>query len=158
DAPCQEVVITENIDLGALFPVLLHAPGDAGRYITSGIIIVRDPETGVYNASYHRLQLHGGNRTGIQIDVGRHLGVAFEHARQIGKPLEIAVALGPDISVFYAAAFMGAQMPLSADELAAAGGLRGSALPVVPCKTVDLVVPAESEIILEGTLRHDELE
>lgn len=158
EAPCQEIVITEDIDLGRLLPVLLHAPGDAGRYITSGVVIVRDPQSGVYNASYHRLQLHGGNRTGIQIDVGRHLGVAFEHARQQGRPLDFAVALGPDLSIFYAAAFMGAQMPLDADELSAAGGLRGSALPIVQCKTIDTVVPAECEIVLEGQLHHDELQ
>ncbi|MFX5122986.1 UbiD family decarboxylase domain-containing protein, partial [Acinetobacter baumannii] len=61
-APVQEVVHRDGIDVGGLVPAVFHAPGDAGRYITAGIVVVRDPVTGIYNASYHRLQLLGGNR------------------------------------------------------------------------------------------------
>jgi 2,5-furandicarboxylate decarboxylase 1 len=149
---CQEVVVTDGIDLEKMLPVLQHTPGDAGRFITSGVVVVRDPHSGVYNASYHRLQLLGANRTAIRLDFGRHLRTAFERARDQGQALPIAVCVGPDLALAYAAAFMGAQMPLDADELAAAGGIRGAPLDVVHCVTQDLVVPAESELVLEGTI------
>ena len=149
---CQEVVATHGIDLQRTLPVLLHAPGDAGRFITAGVVIARDPESGVYNASYHRLQIVGADRTAIRLDFGRHLRTAFERARERGQALPIAVCIGPDLALAYAAAFMGAQMPLDADELAAAGGVRGAPLEVVQCVTQDLVVPASSEVVLEGSI------
>lgn len=157
-APCQEVVITENLDLGRLLPILKYAPDDVARFVTGGIVILRDPLTGAHNASYHRLQLHGGNRTGIRVEFGRHLGVALDHARQLGQRLQIASVIGTDIAVTYVAAFMGAQMPVDADELAAAGGLRGSPLPVVRGRTIDLLIPAETEIVLEGSIDPNELQ
>jgi 2,5-furandicarboxylate decarboxylase 1 len=150
-APVHENVHRE-FDLGKLLPILRHTDGDSGRFITAGIVIVKDPETGVYNASYHRLQLIGPQRTAIKLDFGRHLRAAYERAQKLGKPLPIAVCIGTDLAVHYTAATMGAQMPESADELAIAGGLRGEPLPVVKALTQDLHYPAETEIVLEGTL------
>lgn len=150
-APVHEKVHKE-FDIGKLLPVLRHTDGDSGRFITAGIVIVKDPETGVYNASYHRLQLIGAQRTAIKLDFGRHLRVAYERAQKMGKPLPIAVCIGTDLAVHYTAATMGAQMPESSDELAIAGGLRGEPIPVVKALTQDLHYPAETEIVLEGTL------
>ena len=121
-APVHENVHRE-FDLGKILPILRHTDGDSGRFITAGIVIVKDPETGVYNASYHRLQLIGPKRTAIKLDFGRHLRAAYERAQKLGKPLSIAVCIGTDLAVHYTAATMGAQMPESADELAIAGGL-----------------------------------
>jgi 2,5-furandicarboxylate decarboxylase 1 len=154
-APCQEHVHTKDFDISKMLPVLRHADADSGRFITGGIVIVQDPETGVYNASYHRLQLMGPKRTAIKLDYGRHLRAAYERAQKLGKPLPIAVCIGTDLAVHYTAATMGAQMPESADELAIAGGLRGSPLPVVKCVTQDLLIPAGSELVLEGVLQPD---
>jgi 2,5-furandicarboxylate decarboxylase 1 len=150
--PAQEVQITSDIDLGELLPVLQHAPGDSGRFITSGVVLVRDPVTGVPNASYHRLQLLGGNRTAIKLDHGRHLRAAHERAIAAGVDLPIVICLGTDISLMYAAAFMGSQMPEDADELAAAGGIQGSPLRMLRALTSDLLVPAECEIVLEARI------
>lgn len=147
---CQEVVRTAGIDLGRDLPVLRHSSGDAGRFITAGVVIVRDPETGVHNASYHRLQLLGPDRTAIRLDYGRHLRTAYERAQRLGRPLPIAVCLGSDLALHYAAAFMGSQMPLDADELAAAGGIAGRPLEMVRGVTQDLDVVAETEIVIEG--------
>ncbi|MET0670521.1 MAG: UbiD family decarboxylase, partial [Xanthobacteraceae bacterium] len=61
-APVQQQVHTKNIEIGPLLPALHHTADDAGRYLTAGIVIAKDPDTGVYNASYHRLMLAGGNR------------------------------------------------------------------------------------------------
>jgi 2,5-furandicarboxylate decarboxylase 1 len=155
-APAQERVHKTNIDLGRMLPALQHTAADAGRYITAGIVIARDPETGVYNASYHRLMLAGGNRAGIQLDFGRHLRLAFERAERRGQHLPVVVCIGADLALHYTAATMGSQMPETADELAVAGGLCGRPLPVVKAVSQDLLVPAESEIVLEGVLRIDE--
>jgi 2,5-furandicarboxylate decarboxylase 1 len=155
--PAQEVVVTSGIDLGRMFPVLQHAPGDAGRFVTAGIVVVRDPETGVYNASYHRLQLLGPDRTGVRLDFGRHLRLAVERARQLGQDLPVAVCLGADLALHYTAATMGSQMPEGADELAVAGGLAGRPLPVLRAVSQELIVPAEAEIILEGRILAEDL-
>ena len=66
-APAQQHIIREGIDLGRLLPALHHTPADAGRFITAGVVIVRDPETGVVNASYHRLQLIGAAEVAIKL-------------------------------------------------------------------------------------------
>jgi 2,5-furandicarboxylate decarboxylase 1 len=149
---CHEVVITDGIDLGRCLPVLSHAPGDAGKYITAGVVVVRDPDTGVHNASYHRLQLIGPDRTAIKLDAGRHLRTAFERAQRRGEPLSIAVCIGTDMALIYAAAFMGSQMPLDMDELSAAGGIKGAPLDLVACVTQPLAVPADTEIVIEGQI------
>lgn len=154
-APVQDHVVTSGIDLGRMLPVLHHTPADAGRFITAGIVIVRDPETGVYNASYHRLQLLGPDKTAIKLDYGRHLRLAYERAQRRGESLPVAVVIGADLALQFTAATMGSQMPETSDELAAAGGLAGRAIPVVRAVTQDLVVPAEAEFILEGRIRTD---
>ncbi len=154
-APAYERVFTKDFDIGRQLPVLRHAATDGGRFITAGIVIVRDPDTGVYNASYHRLQLAGPKRTALKLDFGRHLRLAVERAAKRGMPLPIAVCIGADVALHFTAATMGSQMPESASELAVAGGLCGRPLPVVKALTQDLLVPAESEIVLEGVVRTD---
>jgi 2,5-furandicarboxylate decarboxylase 1 len=155
-APAHEHVHRNGFDIGAMLPVLTHTPADGGRFITAGVVIARDPETGVYNASYHRLQLLGPQRTAIRLDFGRHLRLAFERAKAKGEHLPIAICIGADIALQYTAATMGSQMPENADEIAVAGGLCGRPLPVVKAASQDLLVPAEIEIVLEGVIRSDE--
>lgn len=154
--PAQQHIYRDGIDLGRMLPVLQHTAADSGRFVTAGVVIVRDPDTGVYNASYHRLQLIGPDRVAIKLDFGRHLRLAFERAQRIGVPLPVAVCIGTDIALQYTAATMGSQMPEGADEIAVAGGLAGRPLPVVKAVTQDLFVPAETEIVLEGCILTDE--
>ena len=155
-APAQQHVHTNGIDLARMLPALHHTAADSGRYVTAGIVIVRDPETGVHNASYHRLQLCGGNRVAIKLDFGRHLRLAFERAQRKGEHLPVVICIGADLALHYTAATMGSQMPEHADELAVAGGLCGRALPIVKAVSQDLIVPADSEIVLEGRILIDE--
>jgi 2,5-furandicarboxylate decarboxylase 1 len=155
-APAQDHVHTRDIDLARMLPALHHTADDAGRFITAGIVIVRDPDTGTYNASYHRLQLTGPGRTGVKLDYGRHLRLAFERAKRKGEALPIAVCIGSDLALHYTAATMGSQMPEHADELAVAGGLCGRPLPVVKGVSQDVQIPAESEIVLEGRMLVDD--
>ncbi len=156
-APAHEVVETAGFDIGKLLPALFHAPGDAGRYVTAGIVVVKDPVTGVYNASYHRLQLLGPDRVAIKLDFGRHLRLAYERSKEKGEALAVAVCIGTDLALHFTAATMGSQMPESADELAVAGGLAGKALAVVKAVSQQILVPAESEFVLEGKILIDEM-
>jgi 2,5-furandicarboxylate decarboxylase 1 len=156
NAPAQENVLREGFDLGRLLPVLHHTSADSGRFITAGVVIVCDPETSIYNASYHRLELIGPSRTAIKLDYGRHLRLAFERAKRLGVSLPVAVCIGTDLALQYMAATMGSQMPEGADEIAVAGGFAGRALPVVKAVSQDLLVPAETEIVIEGRILTDE--
>jgi len=156
NAPVHERIVTTGIDVGRRFPVLRHTAADSGRFITAGVVVTRDLETGVYNASYHRLQLGDPTHTAIQLDFGRHLRVAWERAQARGEALPIAVCIGTDIALQYAAATMGSQLPERVDELAVAGGLSGRALEVVDAVTQPLLVPAHSEIVLEGRILPDQ--
>ena len=83
-APVYEKSWTSGFDIGRQLPALRHTTSDGGRFISGGVVIVRDPETGVYNASYHRMQLIGPNRTALKLDFGRHLRFAVERAAKRG--------------------------------------------------------------------------
>lgn len=156
DGPAQEVIHRTNLNLAQMLPVLRHAPCDTGRFITGGVVLACDPQTGVYNASYHRLQLIGPDRTAIKLDYGRHLLGMFDKAQRRGQPLPIAVCLGTDLSLMFTAAFMGSQMPADADEIDAAGAMRGEPLTTLRCVSQPLSVPADTEIVIEGHVLPDE--
>jgi 2,5-furandicarboxylate decarboxylase 1 len=110
--PVQEV-FHDNPDLIHLLPMLRYAPNDGGRYISAGVVIAKDQETGVSNASYHRFMYVEENRMALKIDQGRHLRVLWERAKSKGEPLPIAVVLGADMGTLYAGATMGAQLPFA---------------------------------------------
>jgi 2,5-furandicarboxylate decarboxylase 1 len=153
--PVQEV-FHDNPDLTELLPLLRYAPKDGGRYISAGVVISRDPETGAFNASYHRFMHGERNRLLIKLDLGRHLRVLWEQSKAKGKSLPIAIVIGPDVGTMYAAAIMGAQLPMEMDEYHVASGIRRSPLELVDCKTVPLKVPANAEIVLEGSISPNE--
>jgi 2,5-furandicarboxylate decarboxylase 1 len=142
-APCQEVVI-EKPDLGR-WPIPTHSPLDAGPFITAGVVIARDPESGRHNLSYNRMQIYGADRTGISMNLWRHIKGFFDKIEPKGQNLPFCVALGPDPVVMMAAAFR-----YAGDEYEVAGALRGAPIPVVRARTCDVLVPASAEIILEG--------
>src|SRR5262249_17161593 len=98
-------------DIGPLLPVLFPTAEDAGRFITAGVVIVRDPEPGVYNASYHRLQLLGPNRTAVKLDYGRHLRAAFERAQRMNVPLPVRACIGAHPPLPYTPPPMGSPTP-----------------------------------------------
>jgi 2,5-furandicarboxylate decarboxylase 1 len=142
-AECQEIVISKP-DLGKL-PIPTHSPLDAGPFITAGVVIARDPETGRHNLSYNRMQIYGADRAGISMNIWRHIKAFFDKIEPQGKNLPFCVALGPDPVVMMAAAFR-----YAGDEYEVAGSLRQAPIPVVKALTCDVMVPATSEIILEG--------
>jgi 4-hydroxy-3-polyprenylbenzoate decarboxylase len=146
-APCQEVVETANPSLAAL-PVLRCWPGDAGRYITLPLVFTRDPVTRARNVGMYRLQVYDEHTLGMHWQI--HKGSA-EHQRVAeergARRMEVAIALGGDPIAIYSGS---APLPPGVDEMVFSGWLRGSGVPLVACKTVDLEVPAEAEIVLEG--------
>lgn len=133
------------------FPVPQWSRHDVGRYIgTWHANVTRDPETGNRNVGVYRMQLLGPNQATVSTTPRSHLGRHFAKAERMGQPLEMAVVIGAPEPVVMAA---GSGYPAGSDEYDLAGSLCGSAVPLVRCKTVDLEVPAESEIVIEGTIR-----
>jgi 2,5-furandicarboxylate decarboxylase 1 len=148
-APAQEEVDQgSKVDLQKL-PAMVYHDTDAAPYITAGIVFAKDPDTGQYNLSYNRLMVKGKDRLGIFMTVGKHLNAIFMKMEQSKKPLEIAVSIGNHPAWAIGALAIG---PYEEDELGIVGGLKGSPLEMVRCKTVDLMVPAGAEIILEGEI------
>src|SRR3954452_1423688 len=145
DAPCQEVV-ERNGSLESL-PILKCWPDDGGRYITLPLVFTKDPETGARNIGNYRMQVFDGRWTGM--DWEQHKGGAqhYRVAEKLKRRLPVAVALGPDPALAYSAT---APMPEGLDELMLAGFLRRERVELVKCVTVDLEVPANSQIVLEG--------
>ena len=154
EAPVQAIEHRTDVDLARLLPVPTWFEREAGPYISAGVIVAKDPETGRRNVSIARLRLEGGSRVMAGIARNHHLYRLAEKAQALGRPLEIAVAIGN-----HAAVLLASQMyvDLGDDEFAIAGALLREPLRLVKCRTVDLEVPAETEIVLEGVLRPGQL-
>jgi len=154
EAPVQAIEHRTDMDLARLLPVPTWFERETGPYISAGVIVAKDPETGRRNVSIARLRLEGGSRIMAGIARNHHLYRLAEKAQALGRPLEIAVAIGN-----HAAVLLASQMyvDLGDDEFAIAGALLREPLRLVKCRTVDLEVPAETEIALEGVLRPDQL-
>jgi 4-hydroxy-3-polyprenylbenzoate decarboxylase len=142
-APCQELVETVNPSLATL-PALRCWPGDGGRYITLPAVFTRDPVTGARNVGLYRLQIFDDRTLGMHWQL--HKGGA-EHQHKATNRMPVAIALGGDPALIYAAS---APLPPGIDEVMFAGWLRGGGVELVPCRTIDLEVPAHAEIVLEG--------
>jgi 4-hydroxy-3-polyprenylbenzoate decarboxylase len=141
---CQEVMLTgDQIDLQAL-PILQCWPLDAGRYITLPLVFTRHPQTGARNVGMYRLQVFDKSTTGMHWHIHKD---GAEHYAGATERMEAAVAIGTDPAVTYAAT---APLPGALDEMLFAGFLRGEAVDMVRCRTVDLEVPAHAEFVLEG--------
>jgi UbiD family decarboxylases len=132
-------------DLSSL-PIVTHHEKDGGAFITAGLLVAKDPETGIRNVSIHRLQMFSPKHLGILM-LPRHLRHIYQKAEAMNRPLDIAVVLGVDPIPLLASQ---AQVPLGYDEFAVAAALYGEPLPMVKCETVNLEVPAQAEIVLEG--------
>jgi UbiD family decarboxylase len=150
--PVHDVVVQGNqVDAGAL-PISRHFEQDAGRYIGSGILVCKDPDTGVRNLSYQRLQLKGPNRFGASLHSRGHIWEHLQRCAARGRNLEVAVVIGVHPAINLAA---GAKVASEVDELDVAGALLGRPVELLKCKTIDVEVPAEAELVLEGEILAD---
>src|SRR2546425_3818328 len=138
----------DAVDLGAL-PIPRYFPGDAGRYLTAGMVVARDPDTGVETEGYPRFQLKGRDRMGVSLHSRRRMFESQRRAEAKGRALPCAIVLGlhPLVS-------MGslAYPPPDVGKFEVVGGLLGEPLQVAPCATIDLHVPASAEIVIEGEI------
>lgn len=179
-APCQEVVITDpSQPILDKLPIIKCWPEDAGPFVTLGVVITRDPKSGHRNLGVYRLQKYDNVTTGMHWhkhhDGARHFednrrqmedrsqpdeppnyGTFFEkeHYEKSGNRLPVAVALGCEPEITYAAT---APLPPDIDELIFAGFLKQDPVKLVKCKTVDLEVPANAEIVIEGYVDQKDL-
>jgi len=147
DAPVQTVVETEN-PLGAL-PVPRFFERERWPYITAGTIVARDPKSGRGNLSFARLAILDGTRAMIGIAPNHHLALFARRAAELGRTLEIAVIVGAHPAIQLAACLY---LGVGDDEMECAGCLLGEPVRVVRSRTVDLLVPAEAELVLEGRI------
>ena len=163
-APCQDVVIkgdalrAPNGGLKAL-PVPISTPGyDAAPYLTATLCITADPETGIRNMGTYRAQLKATDRLGVRMAARIGGAGGYRHwqkYRKLKKPMPIAIVIG----CAPVAMFTGPQkLPIDLDEMAVAGGLAGAPIRVVKAATVDLDVPADAEIVVEGLIDPEQLE
>jgi 2,5-furandicarboxylate decarboxylase 1 len=147
-APCQQIVVDGDIDLHALLPIPTHSEHDNGPYITAGLVIARNPVTKVQNVSINRIQVHAKDRMAILM-LPRHLLAFYKAAEDQDQALEVAVVIGADPLTLLASQ---AITPIDHDELEIAGALHGAPLPVVKCRTNEVRVPSNAEIVIEGRL------
>lgn len=153
-APCQEVIIKDRPDIEKI-PILKCWPDDGGRFITLPLVFTKNPKTGKRNVGMYRLQVYDGQTTGMHWHIHKNGAENFRAHKELGKDrIEVAVAIGGDPVLTYAAT---APLPRDVDEMVFAGLLREKAVEMVKCVTVDVEVPAHSEIILEGYVKLDEL-
>jgi len=138
--------VSKPADLNEI-PILTYYLRDGGPYITSGVIIAKDPETGIRNASIHRMLLLGKDKLTARI-VPRHLYTYHQRAEKLDEPLELAIAIGMHPATLLATT---TSVPINVDELEVANYFHQGEMKLIKCETVDLEVP-ECEILLEGRM------
>ena len=151
DAPCMEVQYPGDTDLTELFPIPVISEHDGGRYISAGVLICKNPETGQRNMAICRMQIQGPGQIGVYM-APTHSRNVLEMHRALGSKMEVAVAIGLHPALLVASQFL---TPL--DEARIAGGLFGQGIRMTRARTVELDVPAAAEIVLEGSIDPEEV-
>ncbi len=155
-APCKEVIITgDDVDI-TKFPWFKNNPGDVGRYINTGANFIVDPQLG-RNVGTYRCQVKGPKKIGFNPAAGQHGWQFMMRARQRGEKVkQVAIVLGTDPIVY---AMSSSKMAdFGEDELDFAGGFLGRPVELVKCETIDLLVPANAEMVIEGEVPTGEME
>lgn len=149
EAPVQEVTkLGDEADLTEV-PMLTHYDVNAAPYITAGVVVAADPDTGVRNTSYNRLMMAGKRELRIFMAIGRHLWTLHNKFERRDQPLPIAIVIG--VHPLFS---LGAQAltPADEDEYGVIGGMMNEPLRLVKAKTVPILVPADAEMIIEGKM------
>jgi len=148
--PANEVIETD-IDLYKL-PIPHHATGDGGRYLTSSVVITKDPDTGVRNLSVHRMMVTGKNRFTLLLEELGHVMDYYKRAEAKGVPLEITVNNGVDYPVLMAGAVPASAAPIDADELGIVSQMRGVPVDLIKAQSVDVEAIANAQFVIEGRI------
>ena len=128
-------------------PVIKTWPKDAGRFITFGLILTKNPDTGIRNLGVYRMQLYDDHTAAMHWQIHKRGAMHFKRMAEQGKRTEVAVIIGADPATVYSGV---APVPEGLDKFLFAGIMRRKGIDLVKCLTVDLEVPAQSEIVLEG--------
>lgn len=147
--PVKENIITRNIDVMKILPVNKFNEKDSSTYITAGVLVIKDPQTGKFHTSVRRMQVNKGNQISALIGSFKLTNDFLELERQ-GKSLEVAIVLGYDAPFLLASQYPSSTYGVDKYNLDSA--LRGEPLELVKCETNSLLVPAYAEIVLEGRL------
>jgi 2,5-furandicarboxylate decarboxylase 1 len=151
--PVQEIVtIGGDVDVTEL-PICTYHELDAGKYITAGLALMRDPDTGISNVGIYRHMVHDKNLLGIQVSETADANIIWKKYEQRGLPCPIAIIIGHHPATFIGCLAFSA---MNSDELHIAGGMLQQPLELVKCKTIPLEVPADAEIVLECETRPGE--
>jgi len=144
-SPVKERVFEEDADLLKILPIPTHSELDGGPYISGGVVFAKDPVSGRQNLSFHRMQVKGPKKLGIDIDPWRHLKEFLGNMH--GKPLDIAICIGlpPAVEI-------GGAVRVPFDEIELAGALIGEPFELFQCDHVDMQVPVCTEILIEGRI------
>lgn len=130
-------------------PHIHYSEKDAGPYITAGIFLAKDPDTGVPNLSFNRSMMVDDRKLGVRLAPPHDLAKYQGRAEALGQALEVAILIGAPPEVFLAAC---ASIPTNEDELKIAAQIRGNPLPMRPCRSIGLEVPADTQIVIEGKI------
>jgi 2,5-furandicarboxylate decarboxylase 1 len=153
DAPVQEVVVTgHEVDLASL-PIVTNCEKDSGAFISAGITTVKDPDTGIYNSGIYREMVHSRNELGMSYEKHTHIGRIHRKVEARGEELEAATWVG-----HHPACLLGSQskVQFGESEYEVMGGLLQEPLRLVKGKTIDLLVPADAEVVIEGRIRAEQ--
>ena len=155
DGPCKEVIKKEDFSLFDL-PVLHCWPQDGGRFITLPMVFSKNPETGKRNCGCYRMQIFDARTTAMHWQTHKHGAEHYRRLLKEGRPgrMEVAVAIGADPATMYSSIL---PVPPDIDEMMISGFLRSKPVEMVKCETIDLEVPANAEIVLEGYIELGEL-
>ena len=153
--PCKDVIRRDEFSLDE-FPILKCWPQDGGRYITLPMVFSKNPDTGKRNCGCYRMQIYDARTTGMHWQTHKQGAEHYRRLRAAGttKRMEVAVAIGADPATMYSAIL---PLPPDLDEMMIAGFLRAKPVEMVKCETVDIEVPAQAEIVLEGHVELGEL-
>lgn len=155
-APCQEVVHRADepdFDLRKLVPAPTNTAQDAGPYITMGMCYATHPDTGTHDVTIHRLCIQSRDELSIYFVPGaRHIGAMAQRAEELGQSLPISISIGVDPAIEIGACFEPPTTPLGFDELSIAGALRGEAVKLCRCLTVNENAIANAEYVIEGEI------
>jgi 2,5-furandicarboxylate decarboxylase 1 len=147
-SPTREVVLLgDEVDLFKL-PIPMSSVYDGGPMITAGVVIARDPELGI-NSGIYRFIVKEKNLTGIDIVTPNNMRMFAQRAFERGEPLPISISIGTHPIEITGSGY---RAPLGVDEMAIAGGLRGTPVELAPCKTIDMPYIADAEIVLEAEI------
>lgn len=149
DGPCKEVIKqAKDVDLHEI-PALWHHKKDSHYFITATVCRIKDPDTGICNSSIHRMAVQSKDKITLQANLPHEIGRIIIKYLKMGKAAPIAIAIGVDPGIFICS---GVSIPDNVDEFDFAGGIRGEPVEVIKCETMDLEVPAMSELVIEGEI------